>query len=603
MSPVVRATTATLAGVLNTISGLSGGSNGSAVTDFTNKSVNILSPLLGPNKAGVATGVISDPERYHFPLCDVGSDEIPDAFCTHPREIMVSLFYPACPAPSGRQPEPVLPDEQYFAPVFSSSTLLANISQNVAGGPVGLHNLMSQALYNAPACKGQYPMVIFAPTAGGQRQAYTQAASELASLGHVVVTVDHPYVSGAVEQPSHNTVNLGVSNTWIDRHETLLIQTEDVQFVRSHFTKESSLSDFPFTVQTDSCVFGHGSGGKVAQMMVDTHVVKCGGPLEGVLTLPAPFDQPQTFASSKPPMNDPDTNSSKDRLTKHRLLQILEDLGTGTMKIFGHVVAGPQPVSLKDISTKDRLLGTLKDLQTIAVNTCGRVICRIAGNCEIQKRSVGGDPRYPPKEPCYKDPCDDEDHGYKDGKDKYSEPCEDPCDTYDPCDPDEDPYPKPPTPYPPPAPYLPVPYPPSGIFPPGALPPNITWPPYGEDKTRPDDRPWDDQWDDYHNDGGDYEGRYRGGDCDYYDRGYKDGYECHDNDKDHGDHDHDHYRAWDKKHHPHGHVDDYNEDEDHDVYYDHEDDYGGDEFNYGDQDDYGYEYDEAKDHGYVDDWD
>lgn len=92
MSPVIRATTATLAGMLNTISSLSGGSNGPAVTSFNSKSVNILPPLPGPNKVGVVPLSVLNYAHHNFPLCDVGNDEIPDAACQHPREIMTSVL-------------------------------------------------------------------------------------------------------------------------------------------------------------------------------------------------------------------------------------------------------------------------------------------------------------------------------------------------------------------------------------------------------------------------------------------------------------------------------------------------------------------------------
>lgn len=92
MSPVIRATTATLAGILNTFSSLSGGYNGPPVTAFNNRSVSILPPLPGPNKVGVVPLSIFDYDHHSFPLCDVSNDEIPDAACHRPREIMTSLL-------------------------------------------------------------------------------------------------------------------------------------------------------------------------------------------------------------------------------------------------------------------------------------------------------------------------------------------------------------------------------------------------------------------------------------------------------------------------------------------------------------------------------
>lgn len=92
MSPVIRATAATLVGFLNTISSLSGGSNGQAVTDFNNKTVNILPPLPGLNKVGVVSLSILDQDRHQNPLCDVSNDEIPDAACRRPREILTTVL-------------------------------------------------------------------------------------------------------------------------------------------------------------------------------------------------------------------------------------------------------------------------------------------------------------------------------------------------------------------------------------------------------------------------------------------------------------------------------------------------------------------------------
>lgn len=153
--------------------------------------------------------------------------------------------YPACP-PSDKPVSPDLSGKEHFAPVFPPS-ILDKLTHGGAGGATALHNLMSQAVNNAPFCKGQYPMVIFAPAAGGQRQAYTQAASELASLGHAVLTVDHSYLSGAVESPSDETVRLSTFGDWITPGEALRIQTTDLQVIRNLLVDgEQPLGHFPF---------------------------------------------------------------------------------------------------------------------------------------------------------------------------------------------------------------------------------------------------------------------------------------------------------------------------------------------------------------------
>lgn len=550
-----------------------------------------------------------------------------------------SCSYPACP-PSDNHTEPILPGEQHFAPVFTP-VVLGNISQSTTIGSTALHNLTSQAVNEAPSCKGQYPVVIFAPTAGGQRQAYTQAASELASLGQVVITVDYPYISGAVEVEGDldGDVQLSTFGDWIKTSEALIIQANDLIFIHNHLVnKEQPLKGLRFwdndtTVQLDACIFGHGTGGKVAQVLVENHVVICGGPLEGILKLPAPFNRKRKVAKSG-----------------------------STVK--GHPSASPgtSQASL-DLSppTLNGAAQLLTHLRDSALETFGLLVCGVAGTCgnqqpskraPAQKRDVGDDPWYYPKKPYPKDPCyDDDDYHceydedehysgcyddkwdgdyddhYEDDYDDCDDPCEDDydyddtCEDHDPCDPYKRPY-RPSKPFPPP-----------GIF-----PPNITWPPI------PDyNRPWDDQWDDYHNHGGDYGRKYGHKDCDYYDGCYDDGYGGgYDDDYPCG-HRPDHYREWDRKHHCHGHVDDhdddeYDDDEDYDDDYDghdeedydedydeDEDDYDGEEDEDYDEDGHKDEYDDyddcpkehhhhghvddhheedyGDDHGYVDDWD
>lgn len=490
---------------------------------------------------------------------------------------------------------------------------------------------MSQAVSRAPSCLGQYPVTIFAPTAGGQRQAYTQAASELASLGHVVITVDHPYLSGAVEGQSDHVVRLSKSGDWINTSEALLIQTNDLQSVHSRLVNEKQpLIDFPFwnnetTIQLDACIFGHGTGGKVAQMMVETHIVKCGGPLEGILTLPAPFNGEQTAANPEPtvdnthpsvppsasPSGPPSASYRIPQIksldlsppTLHGLIQVFQHLRDTALNTLGLLVCSAEgtcgaPNPSKRAPVQERSIGDdpwywPKPPPKAPWSDCSYEDDNASKRAPVQKRSVGDDPWYYPKKPYYKEPC--EDYGYEDDKDKYGSGCYDdnwdgdyddryvddyddydyPGEGYDPCDRYGGPY-KPSKPFPPP-----------GIF-----PPNITWPPYGDGKIPDYNRPWDDHWDDYRNDGGEYGRKYGHKHCGHYDGGFEDGYEGDYDDDYHCDHRPDHYREWDKKHHDHGYVDDHDDD-----YYDHGyvDDHDGDYCDY-DEDDYdGGDYDEDED--------
>jgi hypothetical protein len=431
--------------------------------------------------------------------------------------------------------EPLSLGEQHFAPVFTPS-VLGNISRSptsvAAHRSTGLHNLMSQAVAFAPACKGQYPLTIFAPDVGGQRQAYTQVASELASKGYLVLTVDSPYLSGVVEHQSDDDVTFGLVGKVIGEDDAFVIQSHDLDLVRSQATWiEESLQHLPFwnrdiTLQPGQCMFGHGSAGQIAQLMVQDHTVKCGGPLEGILTLPAPFNPDPT--APEPPAKEPSSPVPPSSPYGKRPTKIL----SATLEILKTIV--------------EKVQGGISGILEPA-------ICKLGGTCETRKRSdpvsiqarnAVDDPWYYPKGPCGKYPCYDYDYSYRDDKDEYGpgyyndkwdhdceDHYEDDYDYNDRCGGHYDPpyYPPilfPPQPYPPkpypPKPYPPQPYPSKPYPPPGIFPPNMTWPPYSDGLIP--NLPWDDHWDDYRNDGGDIAPGYGHSPYYHHDGGYPEGY-------------------------------------------------------------------------------
>lgn len=467
-------------------------------------------------------------------------------------------------------------------------------------------------------------------------------------MGHVVLTVDSPFLSGVVEYPS-KTVQRSLSGGVVNEHEAFVIQDNDLQFIHKQlatvneaFSRLSSGTN-QTSVQLDHCIFGHGSGGQIAQVMVDTHVVKCGGRLEGVLTLPAPFNEQKKATKSQPPVTGSpfaSPSSSLDILQPHP-----PDFSPFILELFR---------VLKHLRGSG--ISLLKELVCLLDGTCGTRSHSDSGS--IEKRNVADDPWYFPEYPHHKKPCHDDEYGYGDHQDEYGYDCYDDkwyddCDDhpgydydrddhygydYDPCDDYDRPYYPP---YYPPQPYPSEPYPPypnpSRPFPPpGIFPPNMTWPPYGNGKLPYGNTPWDDHWDDYPNRGFPYRPKYGHKYYDHYYGGYPYGYEDYGDDYDCDGYP-DHYREWDKKKHCHGWVDDYYDDDychhkddcdhDDDDYddndcEDYDDDYDEDcdddyepedcekeQHHHGAVDDHydeegdGYDHDKHDDHGHVDDWD
>lgn len=52
--------------------------------------------------------------------------------------------------------------------------------------------------------KHQFPLILFVPGLGVERQLYTILCEELASNGYVVLSLDQPYVSNFVRFPELN---------------------------------------------------------------------------------------------------------------------------------------------------------------------------------------------------------------------------------------------------------------------------------------------------------------------------------------------------------------------------------------------------------------
>jgi dienelactone hydrolase len=136
----------------------------------------------GPHAVGIDTLHLVDTSR-------------PDPWVPRsgPRQLMVSMYYPAVPA-TGR-PAPYMSTDEAQAlltfaeldgPLLSASTL--------AGTTTWAHT-------GAVPLPGRYPLVVLSPGFSVPRTELTGLATDLASRGFVVADVDHAYESQATEFP------------------------------------------------------------------------------------------------------------------------------------------------------------------------------------------------------------------------------------------------------------------------------------------------------------------------------------------------------------------------------------------------------------------
>lgn len=219
------------------------------------------------------------------------------------RELMVSVFYPA-DRTAGRPAAPyMLPAAaDHFDSVAVNGYLQLNVPHGVAWAET-----VTQVVTGAPVAEGhgrRLPVVVYSPGLGEPRTWSTTLVADLASRGHVVVTIDNTYESPEVQFPD------GSLATWtpptapeeVDPflRKALAVRVADTSFVLDQL--EALSSGRREAVQAGHPqlppglagaidlsrvgMFGHSAGGTAAAWaMAADHRIGAGLDMDGNLTL------------------------------------------------------------------------------------------------------------------------------------------------------------------------------------------------------------------------------------------------------------------------------------------------------------------------------
>ncbi|KAJ4387710.1 hypothetical protein N0V93_008309 [Gnomoniopsis smithogilvyi] len=456
MSPSLPAVGA--AASLNGVSGLLGIPSGFInIIDF-NSSATRLPSLTGPDKVGVHHFTVEHDlgfQRFPLPECTNATASLPlfrerygedgvsfiNETCSGVRRIPVSVFYPTC--------EILQEPESKTAPVFTQS-LLETITAQVFGDTNSMHNMESQAFPDASICPDKYSLIILSPPVGGQRQSYTQLASDIASHHHVVVTVDHAFQSGVIELENGKFL-FNLAGELVKPREANKGRVVDLMAVALHFNESSNFDPLLWTSDTqidllNTYVYGHGQGGLVARMLVASNLLPGGGTLDNLIRMPAPYNEsnimykprhkdgratkpgPQPQPTSQPMPVPSDGDNIGDRLG-----DIADEVGS---------------------SLGERFKNMGRALKKTLMDSLSSLICRVK--------------RDSPSVP----------YGHEDERDREHDSCDNLCFAHCKleCKPSV----------------------PHGLFPDDVGQSN--------GKTRPDDGDWSGKWQEYHDSIGDYEG-------------------------------------------------------------------------------------------------
>ena len=206
---------------------------------------------------------------------------------TQQRQLMISLYYPAQPDPSGILLEqlPKVDGRHYITPYMPALTA-ALYDELVV--PFGFPNntfeqLSSICKQNAPLRDKPeaYSLLIFSPGGGAPRFFYATMLEDLARRGYVVVAIDHPYDALVVEfTDGHAIIGLNKTLTRDEVELLVTVRAQDMSFV----IDELSLQDFASINTSDVVAFGHSLGGAtVAEATLNDTRIKGGINIDGRL--------------------------------------------------------------------------------------------------------------------------------------------------------------------------------------------------------------------------------------------------------------------------------------------------------------------------------
>lgn len=225
-----------------------------------------------------------------------------------PRELMVGVWYPA--RDDSRYPwAPWMPQAagQRFLTHLIPSPLTGPPSARFAP-PVPLEGVslpVTRARQGAPAdlAAQRYPVVLYSPGYGDDRELGTSLVCDLASRGYIVVTTDYTYEAAEVEFPG-GRVEAGRQ---LDLPQAIKVRIADTRFVlhelfnlNSGASPDAAHRPLPEGLAgaldlTRVGMFGHSLGGATAaEAMAADRRIRAGIDLDGsilVTVLPTPGDQ------------------------------------------------------------------------------------------------------------------------------------------------------------------------------------------------------------------------------------------------------------------------------------------------------------------------
>ena len=221
----------------------------------------------GPFPVGTASAALTDPSRRE-----------PFIRASLPRSIVVQLWYPTSRSRGATA--------KYVPPAVAKE-----IGEGIPGAYRALARAHTHAFADAPTLhrEGGWPVVLFSPGYGVERQLYTGLVEDLAARGFVVIAIDHPQDANVVTFPDGHTVRRGnVPEDQATINRALATRVADVRFLLDQLEARPAIAAAGPTRKdldlTRIGMFGHSLGGATAAnvMLADPRIA-AGADLDGTI--------------------------------------------------------------------------------------------------------------------------------------------------------------------------------------------------------------------------------------------------------------------------------------------------------------------------------
>jgi hypothetical protein len=201
---------------------------------------------------------------------------------TQPRSLVIQMWFPAA---AGTQ-------SALYAPPAVARYLAASAGLQ----PALLESVKLNARADAAPLRrsGGWPVVLFSPGFGVERELYAGLVEDLASQGYIVVAIDHPHDASIVEFPDGHVV---VPSSQMGITAALSVRVADTRFVLTELARLDGSGFFAGRLDLGHVgMFGHSLGGAAtaSTMLVDPRI-DAGADLDGLL-----FGAARTAGLSRP---------------------------------------------------------------------------------------------------------------------------------------------------------------------------------------------------------------------------------------------------------------------------------------------------------------